>query len=65
MCESNNCDICPIGLVKGKQNSNFKKTCVNDNNLYCSVALINCNYKVDCSGNECKLIKNIMPNSGS
>ncbi len=59
MCESDNCDICPIGLLKGKQNSNFKKTCVNNDNLYCSVALINCNYKVYCFGNECKLINTI------
>jgi hypothetical protein len=57
MCESNNCDICPIGLLKGKKHSNFMKTCVNNDNLYCSVALINCNYKVPCFGNECKLIK--------
>jgi len=63
MCESNNCDVCPIGLLKGNQNSNFKKTCVNNDNLYCSVALINCNYKVYCFGNECKLIKNVMPNT--
>ncbi len=62
MCERNNCDVCPIGLVKGKEKSNFEKTCVNDIKLYCSVALTNCNYKVDCYGNECKLIRNIMHN---
>jgi len=57
MCENNNCDICPIGLIKEKENSSFKKTCVNDNKLYCSVALTNCNYKIDCKGAECKLLK--------
>lgn len=57
MCENNNCDICPISLIKGKVNSNFKKTCVQDKNLYCSVALTNCNYKTDCIESKCKLIK--------
>lgn len=62
MCENNNCDICPIGLLKGKENSNFEKTCVIDTKYYCPVALTNCNYKIDCFGNECELIKNTMPN---
>jgi hypothetical protein len=57
MCENNNCDICPIGLIKGKVNSNFKKTCVQNKNLYCSVALTNCNYKTDCIENKCDMIK--------
>jgi len=64
MCENNNCDICPIGLLKGNENSNFEKTCVIDTNYYCPVALTNCNYKIDCFGKECELIKNIMPNKG-
>lgn len=59
MCENNNCDICPIGLIKGNENSNFKKTCVIDTEYYCPVALTNCNYKIDCFGKECELIKNI------
>ncbi|MDP2339270.1 MAG: hypothetical protein Q8N05_22985 [Bacteroidota bacterium] len=63
MCDRNNCDICPIGFVKGKEKSNFKKSCINDHNLYCSVALIDCNYKVDCFENECNLIKNLMTNT--
>ena len=58
MCENNNCDICPIGLLKRNENSNFEKTCVIDTNYYCPVALINCNYKIDCFGKECELIKN-------
>ena len=57
MCDSNNCDICPIGKLKGIQNSHFNKTCVNNNSLYCSVSLINCNYKIDCFGSKCKLMK--------
>ena len=57
MCENNNCDICPIGLIKEKVKSNFKKTCVQNKNLYCSVALTNCNYKIDCIENKCDLIK--------
>ncbi|MBC8525961.1 MAG: hypothetical protein H8D22_03670 [Candidatus Cloacimonetes bacterium] len=58
MCEKNNCDICPIGLLKGKKKSNFEKTCVNDMDLYCSVALTNCNYKINCFGDKCKLTRN-------
>lgn len=62
MCENNNCDICPIGLLKGNEKSHFEKTCVIDTNYYCPVALTNCNYKIDCFGKECELIKNTMPN---
>jgi hypothetical protein len=62
MCENNNCDICPIGLLKGNENSNFEKICVIDTKYYCPVALTNCNYKIDCFGKECELIKNTMPN---
>lgn len=64
MCDNNNCDICPIGLLKGIENSNFEKTCVMNDKLYCTVALTNCNYKIDCFGNKCDLIKNTMPNKG-
>ncbi len=61
MCENNNCDICPIGLLKGYKNSNFNKTCVIDTKYYCPVALTNCNYKIDCFGEKCGLIKYTMP----
>ena len=64
MCENNNCDICPIGLIKGNENSDFEKTCVIDTKYYCPVALTNCNYKIDCFGKECELIKNTMHNKG-
>lgn len=65
MLGKDNCDICPIGLIKNKD-SNFKKTCINLNlkkdcinnkTFYCPVALSNCNYKIDCLGDECKLLK--------
>lgn len=59
MCENNNCDICPIGLLKEKYNSNFRKTCILDMNYYCPVALTNCNYKIDCFGKECELLKTL------
>ena len=61
MCENNNCDICPIGLIKGK--NDFEKTCVMDTRFYCPVTLTNCNYKIECIGKECDLIKNIMQNT--
>ncbi len=56
MCESDNCNICPIGLIKGK-GENYKKTCVNNTELFCSVSLTNCNYQIDCVGNNCELNK--------
>lgn len=62
MCENNNCDICPIGLIKGNVKSNFEKTCVIDKKYYCPVALTNCNYKIECIGKECDLLKNTMHN---
>jgi len=58
MCEMNNCDICPIGLLKDN-GRNFSKTCVNNKDLYCTVALTNCNYKVTCYTEECKIIQNM------
>ena len=60
MCEKNNCDICPIGLLKGNEKSNFEKTCITDSKYYCPVALTNCSYKIECFGKECELIKNTM-----
>ena len=57
MCENNNCDICPIGLIKGNKKSDFEKTCINDTKYYCPVSLTNCNYKIECIGKECELIK--------
>lgn len=63
MCESNNCDICPIGLLKGTEKSKFWKTCIADPEYYCPVALANCNYKIECFGEDCELIKNTMHNA--
>ena len=57
MCQKNNCDICPIGLMKGEIGNNFLKTCVKNKDSFCTVALIDCNYKVECYGNECYLLK--------
>ena len=61
MCDKNNCDICPIGYVKGIKTNIFKKTCVKNTELYCSVALADCNYKIDCFGKDCKLIEIVQP----
>ncbi|HOA46309.1 MAG: hypothetical protein KBB61_04555 [Paludibacteraceae bacterium] len=58
MCKNNNCDICPIGLIKGNEKSkNFEKTCIINKRYYCPVALTNCNYKIKCFGKECDLLK--------
>jgi hypothetical protein len=56
MCAMNNCDICPIGFLKQKKLANFHKTCVKNSTLYCSAAMINCNYKIECVGDDCKLL---------
>jgi len=56
MCVKNNCDICPIGFIKNINGNDFMRTCVQNNNLYCTVALINCNYRINCNVNGCSLI---------
>jgi len=56
MCKNNNCDICPIGFIRNINGNDFMRTCVQNNNLYCTVALINCNYKINCNVNGCSLI---------
>lgn len=55
MCDANNCEICPIYYLKNPESSNYLKTCVNQNDKYCSVTLHNCNYKANCLGNNCEL----------
>lgn len=68
MCEKNNCSICIIGKIKNRSqeknddNKNnkgkeFDKSCIKDTSKYCTVALVNCGYKIDCLGNKCELIK--------
>jgi hypothetical protein len=55
MCESNNCSICPIAVLKEK--GDIAKVCINNNNFYCPVALVSCNYKQNCSTSKCSLLK--------
>ena len=55
MCEQNNCDICPINKIDNNKN-NFHKICLADEQKFCAVALVACNYKNNCIGkNECKI----------
>lgn len=61
MCENNNCDICPIGLIKGNIESQFEKTCVKNKEKYCPVAMIGCNYKKECFGDDCELLRILYP----
>lgn len=56
MCEVDNCSICPYGIIT-KNTNEFNKICINDMNKYCTVALICCNYKIICKGNNCSLLK--------
>lgn len=55
MCDANNCEICPIYYLKNPESSNYLKTCINQNDKYCSVTLSHCNYKSNCLGNNCEL----------
>jgi hypothetical protein len=49
MCEQNNCDICPIYKIDNKENM-FSKVCFGDEQKYCPVSLVSCNYKGNCIG---------------
>lgn len=60
MCEKNNCDICPVGKIGDGQGKDFDKICINDKSKFCSVAMITCNYKINCYGDNCELYKLIM-----
>lgn len=57
MCESNNCNICPIRFLKKTEKNNFPKSCNQNSELFCSVALVNCNYRIDCYGKGCRLLE--------
>jgi len=54
MCEKDNCDICPYGIVNGK-NKKFEKICIKDTLYYCPVLLTSCNYRMECKGANCEL----------
>ena len=56
MCESNNCDLCPIYRVNEGAN-HFNRICLDDENMYCPVVLTGCNYKHHCKGRKnCKIV---------
>lgn len=56
MCEKNNCDICPIDRINNKEN-NFNRICLKNENMYCPVILVGCNYKNHCRGSDkCKIV---------
>jgi len=60
MCDKNNCDICPIGIIsnKAKKEEGFEKICLGNTSKYCTVALVGCGYKMMCKGEEeCELLK--------
>lgn len=56
MCELDNCNICPYGLINGKA-INFHKVCINYPGKFCPVVLSSCNYFSECSGEKCELLK--------
>lgn len=60
MCEKNNCNICPFNL----SNNSIDKICVNDEDKYCTVAQICCNYKCMCKPKECIILKKITNKKG-
>jgi len=56
MCEKHNCSLCVYNKNRGDGNS-FGKICVKDVSKYCSVVLINCNYIIECKGQDCELLQ--------
>lgn len=55
MCEQNNCNICPLYKLDNLKND-FNKICFKDENMFCPVVLIGCNYKNNCVGeSNCKI----------
>lgn len=56
MCLVNNCSICPYGIIKGKA-VEFDKICLIDTSKLCPVAYISCNYKINCQGKNCSLLR--------
>lgn len=56
MCVLDNCSICPYGILNGKANE-FEKICTKNVNGYCPVVLVSSNYKMDCKGDNCKLLE--------
>lgn len=56
MCDLDNCDICPFGILNGVSND-FDLVCRIDKSKYCPVLLTNCGYKRLCEGEDCTLLK--------
>lgn len=55
MCDKDNCDLCPINRINNKEN-NFNRICLKNENMYCPVILVGCNYKNHCKGNDCEIV---------
>jgi len=56
MCELDNCHLCPIYKIDNKEND-FNKICLRNEEFYCPVVLIGCNYKNHCKGKDnCKIV---------
>lgn len=56
MCEMNNCSFCPYGLLNGEA-IDFQKLCINNREKFCPILLVSCNYKMDCKGQDCLLLR--------
>ncbi len=56
MCVQNNCKLCPIYKIDNEDNR-FNKICIKNENMYCPVVLVGCNYHNNCVGKDrCKLL---------
>ena len=53
MCEKNLCDICPFKAVS--EQNEIAKICVNNEDKYCTVAMISGGYIGKCKPNQCSL----------
>lgn len=51
MCDLSNCKLCPIYKIDNKDND-FNKICLQNEQMYCPITLVSCNYKNNCKGKD-------------
>jgi len=54
MCNLNNCEICPYGLINGTCRD-FERVCIMDTDKFCPIVLSSCGYRITCIGSDCTL----------
>ena len=57
MCEKNLCAICPFKAIN--EQNDIAKVCADNEDKYCTVAMISSGYIVKCKSNQC-LLKGVL-----